>query len=128
LAEEERAEGQELGPRGEKDWFQWYTVEEGDTLSKIAEGWYGRSDERWWRRIWMANRRTIGEDPNFILPGQRLKLPYRGFSYHMVRGDTFSQIAQWAYNDGNKWYRIHEENPEIEDPDRVQAGQQIWVP
>ena len=128
MADEERAGGQELGSQGREDWFQWYRVERGDTLSKIAEGWYGRADERWWRRIWLANRKTIGEDPNRIRTNQQLKLPYLGFSYHVEEGDTLSQLAQWAYNDGNKWYRIHDGNPGIEDPDEIQGGSQIWIP
>jgi nucleoid-associated protein YgaU len=117
-----------LGPQGREDWFQWYHVLQGDTLLKIAEGWYGRSEERWWRRIWLANRRTIGEDPNFISPCQWLKLPYRGFPYHVEAGDSLSTLAQWVYGDGSKWYRIFEGNPSIEDPDQIYGGLQIWVP
>ncbi|MFI8089818.1 transglycosylase family protein [Streptomyces sp. NPDC086080] len=49
-----------------------YTVVRGDTLSGIAE------DERLrtgWRGLYDANRSTIGADPDFIVPGQRLTLP-----------------------------------------------------
>jgi nucleoid-associated protein YgaU len=52
------------------NWFQWYHVEEGDTLSDIAEWWYGSGAEMYRRRIWLASRRTIGEDPNQIRPSQ----------------------------------------------------------
>jgi murein DD-endopeptidase MepM/ murein hydrolase activator NlpD len=50
---------------------QMYTVVHGDTLSGIAD----RQDVRGgWQRLYAANRKTIGADPDLILPGQRLSL------------------------------------------------------
>lgn len=49
-----------------------YTVEEGDTLSAIAERYYGEADK--WRLIYEANRNTIS-DPDLIHPGQELHIP-----------------------------------------------------
>ncbi|GGN43278.1 LysM peptidoglycan-binding domain-containing protein [Streptomyces fuscichromogenes] len=46
-----------------------YTVREGDTLSGIAER-HGTS----WQRLYAANKAVIGDDPNLIMPGQRLAL------------------------------------------------------
>ncbi|GAA3240083.1 LysM peptidoglycan-binding domain-containing protein [Streptomyces sp. XM83C] len=46
-----------------------YTVRAGDTLSAIAAR-HGTS----WQRIWADNRAVIGDDPDLILPGQRLEL------------------------------------------------------
>lgn len=46
-----------------------YTVREGDTLSAIA----ARQGTDW-QRIYAANKKVIGDDPNLILPGQRLAL------------------------------------------------------
>lgn len=46
-----------------------YTVESGDSLSKIA-GKYGIQ----WKAIWDANR-DILKDPDKIYPGQELKIP-----------------------------------------------------
>ncbi|MER6540631.1 transglycosylase family protein [Streptomyces sp900105755] len=46
-----------------------YTVREGDTLSRIAER-RGTT----WQRLYAANRAVIGDDPNLIMPGQRLAL------------------------------------------------------
>ena len=121
--------GQSFGPlAGGSDWFQWYQVQDGDTLSEIALWWYSDGSERWWRRIWLANRKTIGEDPNRIRTNQQLKLPYLGFSYHVERGDTLWQLAEWAYDDGNSWRVIHQANPWIQDPDQIQASWWIWVP
>lgn len=49
-----------------------YTIEKGDTLSKIAKEHYGNSSA--WREIFEANRDTI-DDPDRIFPGQVIKLP-----------------------------------------------------
>ena len=49
--------------------FEEYTVQPGDSLSKIGKRW-GAS----WKQIWDANRDTIS-DPDLIHPGQVLKIP-----------------------------------------------------
>lgn len=46
-----------------------YTVRAGDTLSRIAER-HGTT----WQRLYAANKAVIGDDPNLIVPGQRLAL------------------------------------------------------
>ncbi|MEU2715153.1 transglycosylase family protein [Streptomyces sp. NPDC007205] len=46
-----------------------YTVREGDTLSAIAAR-HGTT----WQRIYAANKKVIGDDPDLIVPGQRLAL------------------------------------------------------
>ncbi|MFD7879970.1 transglycosylase family protein [Streptomyces sp. NPDC059766] len=46
-----------------------YTVRPGDTLSGIAAR-HGTD----WQRIYAANKAVIGDDPDVILPGQRLAL------------------------------------------------------
>lgn len=51
---------------------QTYTIEKGDTLSKIAKDHYGKASA--WHQIFEANRDTI-EDPDRIFPGQVIKLP-----------------------------------------------------
>ncbi|MER6733468.1 transglycosylase family protein [Streptomyces puniciscabiei] len=55
--------------RGESRGTGDYTVREGDTLSAIAER-HGTT----WQRIYAANKKVIGDDPNLIVPGQRLAL------------------------------------------------------
>ncbi|MFE7430303.1 transglycosylase family protein [Streptomyces sp. NPDC057545] len=48
-----------------------YTVARGDSLSAIAQS------ERLaggWQRLYAANREVVGDDPDLILPGQRLNL------------------------------------------------------
>jgi nucleoid-associated protein YgaU len=49
-----------------------YTVQQGDSLSKIARAHYGDGDK--WRAIFDANRDQIS-NPDLIHPGQVLKIP-----------------------------------------------------
>ncbi|HZH42850.1 MAG TPA: LysM peptidoglycan-binding domain-containing protein [Lysobacter sp.] len=49
-----------------------YVVRSGDTLSEIAERFYGRASR--WRALFEANRDRI-DDPDRIFPGQELRIP-----------------------------------------------------
>ncbi|KAF1015096.1 MAG: putative protein YgaU [Stenotrophomonas maltophilia] len=49
-----------------------YTVQKGDSLSKIAKAQLG--DANAWKKIFEANRDVL-DDPDKIFPGQTLKLP-----------------------------------------------------
>lgn len=49
-----------------------YTVEKGDTLSKIAKEQLGHASA--WKQIFEANRDVL-DDPDRIFPGQVIKLP-----------------------------------------------------
>ena len=49
-----------------------YTVQKGDTLSGIAEHYYGNAGK--WRVIYEANRDLI-KDPDLIYPGQTFRIP-----------------------------------------------------
>jgi nucleoid-associated protein YgaU len=51
---------------------QYYEVKKGDSLSKIAEQYYG--DPMLYPRIFEANRDVL-KDPNKIKPGQKLRIP-----------------------------------------------------
>ena len=51
---------------------QTYTVKSGDTLSKIAQQFYGSASK--WHAIHEANRDLI-PNPDLIHPGQTLKIP-----------------------------------------------------
>ena len=51
---------------------QYYEVKKGDSLSKIAEQYYG--DKMLYPRIFEANK-DILKDPNKIQPGQKLRIP-----------------------------------------------------
>ncbi|MCS4236920.1 LysM peptidoglycan-binding domain-containing protein [Stenotrophomonas rhizophila] len=52
-----------------------YTVQKGDSLSKIAKQELG--DANAWQKIFEANRDVL-DDPDKIFPGQTLKLPPKG--------------------------------------------------
>jgi len=49
-----------------------YTVQAGDTLSKISKQFYGNANE--YMKIFEANRNQL-KDPNQIRPGQQLVIP-----------------------------------------------------
>ena len=49
-----------------------YTIEKGDTLSKIATEQLGSANA--WKQIFEANRDVL-DDPDRIFPGQVIKLP-----------------------------------------------------
>jgi len=53
-----------------------YTVQKGDSLSKIAKHHLG--DASAWKKIYEANKATIGDNPDKIFPGQKLKIPGGG--------------------------------------------------
>ena len=50
-----------------KEQTQSYTVKSGDSLSKV----FGKD----WRKVYEANRKVIGANPNLIKPGQKLVVP-----------------------------------------------------
>ena len=50
----------------------YYTIESGDTLSKIADRFYG--DPQKYHDIFEANREVI-KDPDKIYPGQKIRVP-----------------------------------------------------
>ena len=54
---------------------QVYTVQPGDSLSKIAQRYYGDASK--YNRIFEANHDQL-TDPNRIQPGQRLVIPTEG--------------------------------------------------
>ena len=66
---------EEPGKGQEKDAWdatQWHEVKKGETLSKIAERYYG--DSSLYTKIFEANRDTL-TDPNLIRIGQKLRIP-----------------------------------------------------
>lgn len=59
-------------PSADNPYQQYHVVEKGDTLSKIADDYYG--DASLYPKIFEANR-DILQDPNKIKPGQKLRIP-----------------------------------------------------
>ncbi len=50
-----------------------YEVQSGDTLLSIAQQFYGDTSQ--WRRIYDANKDTIGPDPDKLKIGMKLTIP-----------------------------------------------------
>ena len=50
-----------------------YTVKQGDVLGSIATAVYGSAKH--WKRIYDANRDVIGDDPNKLKVGTKLRIP-----------------------------------------------------
>jgi nucleoid-associated protein YgaU len=59
-------------PTANNPYTQTYVVQSGDTLSKIAQKYYG--DATLYTKIFQANRDVLS-DPNKISPGQKLRIP-----------------------------------------------------
>lgn len=55
-----------------------HVVSEGETLSGIALEYYGSAAKEKWMKIYEFNKRVIGDNPNLIKPGQRLRIPELG--------------------------------------------------
>ena len=51
-----------------------YVVRSGDSLSLIAQLFYGPGHSGWWHGIYDANRDTV-RDPRLIYPGEKLRIP-----------------------------------------------------
>lgn len=52
-----------------------HTVKADDTLSHIAQKFYGAAAEPYWRLIYNANKEVIGDNPGRIRPGMVLRIP-----------------------------------------------------
>jgi len=59
-------------PPADDPYAQYYVVKKGDSLSKIAEEFYG--DKMLYPKIFEANRNLLS-DPDKIKPGQKLRIP-----------------------------------------------------
>ena len=57
---------------GNNPYTQTHVVQSGDSLSKIAQKYYG--DPALYSKIFEANRDLL-QDPNKIQPGQKLRIP-----------------------------------------------------
>ena len=61
------------GPQGgAPDYTQWHEVKKGETLSKIAQQYYG--DASIYPKIFEANKDVL-KDPDMIRIGQKLRIP-----------------------------------------------------
>jgi nucleoid-associated protein YgaU len=52
-----------------------YTVQSGDSLSTIAQRFYGSQSANNVNKIYYSNLQTVGANPNLIYPGQKIYIP-----------------------------------------------------
>lgn len=112
-----------------------YTVKEGDTMSSIAQEWFGDAGK--WELIAKANPLV---DPAKLKIGQVLRLPPRDTErdeidatavvYTVRSGDTLSKIALAYYGEERHWQLIYDANkPTIgTDPNNLKVGMKLTIP
>lgn len=110
-----------------------YTVQEGDTLMKIAFETYG--DLYQWRKIYESNKERIS-DPNAVPKGTVLKLEQpstpvaierNGEKYLIKPGDTLGKISNNVYGTQTQWRKLWENNRQlIKDPNKIFAGFHLY--
>lgn len=134
-----------------------HVVKEGDTLTSIAEAWFG--DGTKWALIQAANP---GVDPARLKIDQRLTLPPKnatspaapaaapaaapgsgpaqtpgpapaptpGASYVVREGDTLYSIAKALFGDGTRWDELYDANKATigSDPKALRSGMKLVMP
>ena len=124
-----------------------YSVTAGDTLTSIAQMFYG--DPSRWRDIYAANMSVFGPNANLSTPlhgGMTLTIPGNGLlpepgardsysgvptghKYTLQFGDSLIQLAERFYGDGTKWPLIAAANPKlIPDVNHPLVGTTITIP
>lgn len=132
-----------------------YIVQSGDTMSSIAEEWFGETAK--WTLIAKANPLV---DPTRMQIGQKLRLPgkesgtveparagagargakpqaspeaksNKGKPVYVVReGDTLAKIAREQFDDYNMWEQIYKANRSVigDDPAALKPGMKLTLP
>lgn len=90
-------------PKESKDYFNYYVVEKGDSLYKIARK-YNINPEL------LASMNGLNMD-DYIYPNQQILIPKNGYSYYITaEGDTLDEVVKIFNSNKNKFL---EENPTI---------------
>ncbi len=133
-----------------------HTVAKGDTLSKIAQQYYGSRSQRIVTAIFEANRGVLSSPDtlrigvSLVLPdvvGRRLRsanaasvaVPKssgailtngRGFRWYQIKkSDRYISIARRELGDASRWQEIFELNKDkFPDPGRIREGVRIKLP
>lgn len=110
-----------------------HTVKRGESLSSIA----ARYDfPGGWQALYRLNRDRVGDDPDLIRPGMKLRLkgvasvkPPASKRIHVVaRGESLSSIAARFNVDGG-WRAIYNANRSVvSDPDHIEPGWRLVIP
>ncbi|UTM35304.1 LysM peptidoglycan-binding domain-containing protein [Rhodococcus pyridinivorans] len=99
-----------------------YEVVAGDTLSKLAQRFYG--DATLFPVIAVPNGIT---DPDEITVGQELLIPYITERHTVAPDETLSGLAQHFYGDGTLFPVLAAAN-HIADPNVIQVGRSLLIP
>ena len=118
-----------------------YTVQPGDTLSKIAKKYLGKASL--WRKIYEDNKATI-KNPNVIRVGQNLVINLPGTvtavsttaavstnanTYVVQPRDNLWKIAKKVYGQGFAWRKIFDANSNtVSNPGNIHVGQVLLIP
>ncbi len=118
-----------------------YTVQPGDTLSKIAKKYLGKASL--WRKIYEDNKATI-KNPNVIRVGQNLVINLPGTAtavsttaavstnantYVVQPRDNLWKIAKKVYGQGFAWRKIFDANSNtVSNPGNIHVGQVLLIP
>lgn len=116
-----------------------YTVRKYDTLSSIAEDWFGSESK--WNLIASANPSI---NPDRLRIGQQLRLPPKDATtvtrsrassdergrYVVRSGDTLTSIASARYGTSRGWRRIYDANRQAigTDPNELRVGMVLVIP
>jgi nucleoid-associated protein YgaU len=52
-----------------------HVVKEGETLTHIAQKYYGSTEKPFWEYLYEFNKHVIGPDMKLMKPGMKLKVP-----------------------------------------------------
>ncbi len=69
---EVKVAGMSVPPAAAEAKVEYYIIQKGDTLSKIAKQYYGNAQD--YPKIFEANREVI-KDADLIFPGQKIRIP-----------------------------------------------------
>ncbi|GFG52343.1 hypothetical protein CQY20_25890 [Mycolicibacterium agri] len=100
--------------------FTRYTVVSGDTLSGVAQRFYGDA-----QLDWLIARASGIADPNAINVGQQLIIP-EVTRYTIAPGDTLASLAQHFYGDSS-FYRLIATVNNIANPNLINPGRVLVI-
>ncbi len=121
-----------------------HVVRSGESLWSIAAQTLGAG--RRYPEIAALNRNVLGDRPDFLTPGMRLRLPTgpatpragdaTGTPYIVKPGDTLSQIAEQQLGDANRYPEIFHASQgtrqpggaRLTDPDVIDIGWRLTIP
>jgi len=129
------------------DEVTFYTIQEGDVLTKISQKFYGTTTK--WREIHQANLDVI-PDADRLKPGTEIVIPDiaaqaararaepaeapastsgQARTHTVGKGETLYSIAEDYYGDGNRWREIYEANKsKIPNANVLKVGLELTIP